>query len=273
MSTELAVREQGQIALADPEAEVEWASRCAKALVKAINGNPQLKVGISGRDYIKVEGWQTLGAMTKIDHVEVVWCREYTPPGGSQPIGWEARVEVRDRDGNVRGTGEAMCVRTETNWKSRDEFALRSMAQTRAMGKAYRMALSYVVSLAGYEATPAEEMPQFTPTHTKSQPEQSQFRAPESVAELPEDEPRGLPTDGGDPSLVEIHFGKNTGKRLGDITAKSREWYAETWQPDGKYGIKPQDRRLRVAARILAGLPVEETAGVFRVADDSNVPF
>jgi hypothetical protein len=159
--SEIALREESQAiaVIGDPEAEVEWASRCAKALVKAISGNPQLKVAISGRDYIKVEGWQTLGAMTKIDHVEVVWCREYAAPGGGKPIGWEARVEVRDRDGNVRGTGEAMCVRTEKSWANRDEFAIRSMAQTRAMGKAYRMALSYIVSLAGYQPTPAEEMP------------------------------------------------------------------------------------------------------------------
>lgn len=164
MSTDLELRETRALApLGDPEAEVEWASRCARALVQAINGNPQLKVAIQGRDYIKVEGWQTLGAMTKIDRVEVVWCREYTPPGADKPIGWEARVEVRDREGNVRGTGEAMCVRSERTWASRDEFAIRSMAQTRAMGKAYRMALSYVVSLAGYEPTPAEEMPAFVP--------------------------------------------------------------------------------------------------------------
>jgi len=159
--SEIALRQESRelAVIGDPEAEVEWASRCAKALVKAITGNPQLKVAISGRDYIKVEGWQTLGAMTKVDHVEVVWCREYTAPGAEKASGWEARVEVRDRNGNVRGTGEAMCVRTEKSWANRDEFAIRSMAQTRAMGKAYRMALSYVVSLAGYEPTPAEEMP------------------------------------------------------------------------------------------------------------------
>jgi hypothetical protein len=160
--TEIALRDNNTTNLAvigDPEAEVEWASRCAKALVHAITGNPQLKVAISGRDYLKVEAWQTLGVMTKVDHIEVVWCREYTAPGATEHSGWEARVEIRDRDGNVRGTGEAMCVRSESNWKNRDEFALRSMAQTRAVGKAYRMALSYVVSLAGYEATPAEDMP------------------------------------------------------------------------------------------------------------------
>jgi len=159
--SEIALRQESRelAVIGDPEAEVEWASRCAKALVHAITGNPQLKVAISGRDYLKVEAWQTLGVMTKVDHIDVVWCREYTAPGASQHSGWEARVEIRDRDGNVRGTGEAMCVRSERSWANRDEYAIRSMAQTRAVGKAYRMALSYIVSLAGYEGTPAEEIP------------------------------------------------------------------------------------------------------------------
>lgn len=161
-STEL-VQRHAELVQRDPEAEVEWASRCARALVGAIKSNPQLVARISNKDYIKAEGWQTLGAMTKVDHIDVVWCREYTPPGGDTHTGWEVRVEVRDRDGNVRGTGEAMCLRSETRWKSADEFAIRSMAQTRALGKAYRMALSYVVALAGYEPTPAEEMPAFIP--------------------------------------------------------------------------------------------------------------
>lgn len=143
----------------DPDAEIEWAAKCAKALVRVVNANKQLIVDISGRKFVKVEGWQTLGAMTKVDVVDVVWCREYLKPPNGEPIGWEARVEVRDRQGNIRGTGEAMCTRDERSWKTRDEYAIRSMAQTRAMGKAYRMALSYVITLAGYEGTPAEEIP------------------------------------------------------------------------------------------------------------------
>lgn len=169
--SELAVRENvTALAEFDPEQEVVWASRCAKALVSAIKANPSLTVKISNKDYIKAEGWQTLGAMTKVDHIEVVWCREYTPPNEDKHTGWEVRVEVRDREGNVRGTGEAMCIRSEQRWKTADEFAIRSMAQTRALGKAYRMALSYVVALAGYEPTPAEEMPAFVPEPTEQLP-------------------------------------------------------------------------------------------------------
>ena len=46
-----------------------------------------------------------------------------------------------------------------TNWSGRDDYALRSMAQTRAVSKALRLPLGFIVALAGYEATPADEMP------------------------------------------------------------------------------------------------------------------
>lgn len=46
----------------------------------------------------------------------------------------------------------------ETNWRGKPLFQLRSMAQTRACAKALRNVLAFVPVLAGYEATPAEEM-------------------------------------------------------------------------------------------------------------------
>jgi hypothetical protein len=156
--SELALPDTELVRHHDPEAEVAWASECAKALVRVIDSQPSMKVKIGKGDYIKVEGWQVLGAMTKIDGVQVDWTREYRDPDTQEVLGWEARVTVRDRDERIRGQGDASCLRTESNWKQRDDFALRSMAQTRAMGKAYRMALSYIVGLAGYQTTPAEEM-------------------------------------------------------------------------------------------------------------------
>lgn len=43
-------------------------------------------------------------------------------------------------------------------WSTRPRYARRSMAQTRATGKACRLTFSWIMSLAGYEPTPAEEM-------------------------------------------------------------------------------------------------------------------
>jgi len=74
-------------------------------------------------------------------------------------IGWEARVEARTRDGALVGAAESECLRAESKWADRDDYALRSMAQTRATSKALRQPLGFVVALAGYAVTPAEEMP------------------------------------------------------------------------------------------------------------------
>jgi hypothetical protein len=89
-----------------------------------------------------------------------VWTK---PLDGEAPagrsFGFEARVEARTLDGRVIGAAEAMCTRNERRWKSADDYAIRSMAQTRATSKALRGPLGFVVTLAGYQATPAEEMP------------------------------------------------------------------------------------------------------------------
>lgn len=73
--------------------------------------------------------------------------------------GWEARVEVKNAAGMTIGAAESECRWSEPTWADRDSYALRSMAQTRATSKALRQPLGFIVQLAGFEATPAEEMP------------------------------------------------------------------------------------------------------------------
>lgn len=61
-------------------------------------------------------------------------------------------------DGACISRASAECGE-EKPWNTRARYARRSMAQTRATGKACRLAFSWVMSLAGYEPTPFEEMP------------------------------------------------------------------------------------------------------------------
>ena len=64
-----------------------------------------------------------------------------------------------------------MCTRDERNWASRDEFTLRSMAQTRASAKALRNVLAWVAVLGGFKPTPVEEMPSDIPrTYVANRP-------------------------------------------------------------------------------------------------------
>lgn len=71
-------------------------------------------------------------------------------PGRDELI-WE-----RGRDGKNRPKKERVLVGDEAV----PMFQLRSMAQTRAGAKALRNALAWVVVLAGFKPTPAEEMPE-----------------------------------------------------------------------------------------------------------------
>jgi hypothetical protein len=65
---------------------------------------------------------------------------------------------VRMSDLGVVGRASAMVGVDENEWQKRPRFMRRSMAVTRATGKAFRLSLAWVVRLAGYEATSAEEM-------------------------------------------------------------------------------------------------------------------
>ena len=174
MTTELAVREDGEVVehrapmtlfgTDNPSAVVERASAVATALGDVINER-RLFASISGKKHVQVEGWTLLGSMLGV-FAEVEW---------SRPLenGWEARAVARTLNGNVVGAAEAMCTTNEGRWRSADTYAVRSMAQTRAVSKALRMPLGFIMHLAGYSATPAEEVPE------ESQPERGE-RAPAS---------------------------------------------------------------------------------------------
>jgi len=132
-----------------PTAVIEKATELATALADVIN-NKKLFFDIKGKKHVYVEGWTLCGTMLGVFPV-CVWTRKLDN-------GWEARVEARTQSGAIIGAAEAECLRTESNWATRDDYALRSMAQTRATSKALRLPLGFIMTLAGYEATPAEEM-------------------------------------------------------------------------------------------------------------------
>lgn len=134
-----------------PDAVVERATIIATSLAKVIKDR-RLYKEIQGKAHVYVEGWSTLGAI-----VGVLPREKETKelPDGS----YEAHVElVRTSDGAVIGGASAVCGMDEPKWADKPKYARRSMAITRATGKAYRLGFAWIMKLAGYEATPAEEM-------------------------------------------------------------------------------------------------------------------
>jgi hypothetical protein len=152
----------------DPELVIAQAAKVARALEKVIRAQ-KLYVSIRGKDYVKVEGWTLLGTMLGV-FPYLVWSRELED-------GWEARCEARTLDGRIVGAAESMCTRSEARWRSVDAYAVRSMAETRTTGKALRQPLGFVMHLAGFEETPADEIPQDdSRARTKPQPIPPEFQ-------------------------------------------------------------------------------------------------
>jgi hypothetical protein len=143
----------------DPAEVVSAARRAAVPLVDVIR-QQKLSVKIGQSEHVRVEGWTLLGSMLGVFPF-CEWTRLLEREG--QPFGWEARVVARTRAGELVGAAESMCTRDEELWRNRDDYALRSMAQTRATSKAMRQPLGFVMQLAGFNPTPAEEMPRDEP--------------------------------------------------------------------------------------------------------------
>jgi hypothetical protein len=138
----------------DPDVVVAQAAKVARALEQVIRSQ-ELFFTIRGKDHVRVEGWTLLGTMLGVFPI-TVWTRKLED-------GWEARVEARTLDGRLVGAAESMCSRSESRWRDADDYAVRSMAATRATSKALRQPLGFVMPLAGLDPTPLEELPPETP--------------------------------------------------------------------------------------------------------------
>lgn len=131
------------------------AKKLGDELTKFLKTN-DLIIEIAGKKYVPVEGWQFTGMQLGLTQV-VVSCEPVAPFENEKEIRYKAEVEIINRSGTVISRGFAWCSNLEGKKKSFEEYAVASMAQTRAIGKAYRNILSWVVKMGGYEAMPAEE--------------------------------------------------------------------------------------------------------------------
>lgn len=138
-----------QVELTSPSDIMAFATNLKDLIVQN-----RLYTDIRGKNYVNVEGWQIAGAFTGV--FPVVEAVENMSDGDFYK--YRAEVSLRDKEGNKVGSGVAICTNHEAGKKNFDEYAVASMAQTRAAGKAFRMKLGWLLKVAGYETTPAEEM-------------------------------------------------------------------------------------------------------------------
>ena len=163
---EIAVRENEVVVEIKPNAVVQDAQIKADMLYSVVE-RQHLYQEIRGKKYLQLEAWQTLGKFCNVTG-EIEWVK---PVEMWDARGFEARAVIKTVEltrneqggtttkvGDTIAVAESMCMNDEENWQGKPMFQLKSMCQTRALSKAYRSCLSFIVALAGYAATPLEEM-------------------------------------------------------------------------------------------------------------------
>lgn len=133
----------------DPLDALEEARRVATGLAQTIKDGGMVD-RIDGKDFVKVEGWRTLGSILGVVPREVAM----VPIEG----GWQATFEAVTLDGRVVGRATSSCTKEEKKRANAPTFELQGMAATRATSRALRAPLGFVMQLAGFQATSAEEM-------------------------------------------------------------------------------------------------------------------
>jgi len=142
-----------------PKERITFAQEAAKHLMTIVK-DQQLSKNFGGvKDHLYYEAWNTIAEF----YGYALGAEDSQPIGVAsekgQIVGFTAKGYVRRKsDGVILSTADSSCMQDEANWKNKPNYQLRSMAQTRAASKAARMLLSWVVVLAGYHPTPAEEM-------------------------------------------------------------------------------------------------------------------
>jgi hypothetical protein len=189
----LAIRSEfaGLIVSRDPDVVLEEARRAATALTKVIEGKKK-KVQFNGETYLENEDWLTVarfyGVTSRIKETR------YVELGDDEfkAHGYEAIAEAYlVGSDQVISTSESMCLNDEATWARKPLFQLRSMAQTRASSRVLRQVFGWVVVLAGYKATPAEEMGAETPQERPVVQRKSQMPANGNGAPLVISEAQG----------------------------------------------------------------------------------
>jgi hypothetical protein len=104
------------------------------------------------KSYVPIEGWQyaasLMGLSARVTEV-------YAVP---EKNGWMAKAEVVNQTGVIVCSGFGFVGRDEEKWAKSTESDLESFSQTKAVSRALRNCISYLIKAAGYSTTPAEEM-------------------------------------------------------------------------------------------------------------------
>jgi hypothetical protein len=149
-TTELQAESEIEQAIQMGPAQKLISARNAATLIKEVIVECGLAQKFGAKEHVLIGGWDALAAMEGLFCSEVKW-------GQLEDGTYWVTTQVVDRHGNSsEATG--LCGGKEATWKDRDAYAQRGMAATRSRSRALRQRIGYIIELAGYSATAAEEM-------------------------------------------------------------------------------------------------------------------
>ena len=137
-----------------PLAQMQKAKAIAKEIAATVG---HLIVNIQGRQYPTVAWWQAVGWAFNVTSTEVEVTKQATEDGSVEYMAVVAIVRIDT--GETVSRGSAIASSAERAPWGRAAFSVRSMAITRATGRAYRHGCAIIPHLLKIESTPAEEMP------------------------------------------------------------------------------------------------------------------
>lgn len=191
------------------------ASWMATELKKIIEANG-LAIDCGGKKkHLELEAWTTV-ARIQNEQPHSKYVRSFDDRKGFEVI--EAHAWVTDASGTIVSEADSFVSTEEKRWANAPFYARASMAQTRAMGKALKLRHSWIMVMAGYSPTPADEMQDLGAVETRP-PKQTRKKAPqrEQAAPMPKDASVSHPQD---PASAAPD---GSGEPINDATAQADE--------------------------------------------------
>jgi hypothetical protein len=113
----------------------------------------------SKKEHLWFEHWQFIGTFFGVT-TRVTDVKEISDKGGT---GFQATAVAVNSEGVIVGGAISRCMESETKgskqqWMGKPGYSIMGMAQTRACARSLRQLFGWVVQLAEYSPTPAEEM-------------------------------------------------------------------------------------------------------------------
>ena len=173
------------------------------------------------------------------------------------------RAQIHDPEGHVVACGHA-----------EEKFGTTQINQTSAVENCETSAIGRALAACGYGGTEyasANEVQNAIGQQVRQFPKvpSESAKQRERVSNAPKQMPHA--EDRKEWHECELHFGKNKGKRLGELSDNSLQWYQNNYEPSAEYD-NPQDKHLRAMLDASMGKKSEKIETV-EEPETEDIPF